>query len=341
MAEPLRIGIAGALGRMGRAIAAALEGRADAVVALGFDRPGTEGEPWLGASLGRPQDAAGCDVLVDFTTPAASTALAQAAAARGAPALVIGSTGWGEAEDMQIWNAAKAIPIVKSGNYSLGVNVLAGLVQQAARKLAAADWDIEVFEAHHRRKVDAPSGTALMLGEAAARGRQTELAAVQVRARDGITGARPEGAIGFSVLRGTAASSAQACGEFRRRGGDADSQPLGARPQPVRPGRRRRRALGRRQAAGPLRHDGRAGLPGLTMDAILSLDATAQLQALNAGRIGAAELLQLTRRRYEDGSTGRSMPSSSPTSTGRPSEPRRSTTTAPRAIRWGRWPACR
>jgi 4-hydroxy-tetrahydrodipicolinate reductase len=187
---------------MGRAIAAALEGRADAVVALGFDRPGTEGEPWLGASLGRPQDAAGCDVLVDFTTPAASTALAQAAAARGAPALVIGSTGWGEAEDMQIWNAAKAIPIVKSGNYSLGVNVLAGLVQQAARKLAAADWDIEVFEAHHRRKVDAPSGTALMLGEAAARGRQTELAAVQVRARDGITGARPEGAIGFSVMRG-------------------------------------------------------------------------------------------------------------------------------------------
>ena len=202
MAEPLRIGIAGALGRMGRAIAAALEGRADAVVALGFDRPGTEGEPWLGASLGRPQDAAGCDVLVDFTTPAASTALAQAAAARGAPALVIGSTGWGEAEDMQIWNAAKAIPIVKSGNYSLGVNVLAGLVQQAAGRLSAQDWDVEVFEAHHRRKVDAPSGTALMLGEAAARGRQSELAAVQVRARDGITGPRPQGAIGFSVMRG-------------------------------------------------------------------------------------------------------------------------------------------
>jgi 4-hydroxy-tetrahydrodipicolinate reductase len=202
MAEPLRIGIAGALGRMGRAIATALEARADAVVALGFDRPGTEGEPWLGASLGGPQDAAGCNVLIDFTTPSASVALAQAAAARGGPALVIGSTGWDEAEDMQIWTAAKAIPIVKSGNYSLGVNVLAGLVQQAARKLAVADWDIEVFEAHHRRKVDAPSGTALMLGEAAARGRQTELAAVQVRARDGITGARPEGAIGFSVMRG-------------------------------------------------------------------------------------------------------------------------------------------
>ena len=98
--------------------------------------------------------------------------------------------------------AARRVAIVKSGNYSLGVNVLAGLVQQAAQRLSANDWDIEVFEAHHRRKVDAPSGTALMLGEAAARGRQSELAAVQVRARDGITGPRPQGAIGFSVMRG-------------------------------------------------------------------------------------------------------------------------------------------
>jgi 4-hydroxy-tetrahydrodipicolinate reductase len=202
MTAPIRIGIAGALGRMGRAIAAALEGRPDAAVTVAFDRPGTEGQPWLASALGGPQDAAGCDVLIDFTTPAASVALAAAAAARKAPALVIGSTGWGETEDMQIWSAAKSIPIVKSGNYSLGVNVMAGLVQQAARRLAAQDWDIEVFEAHHRRKVDAPSGTALMLGEAAARGRQGELAAVQVRARDGITGPRPEGAIGFSVMRG-------------------------------------------------------------------------------------------------------------------------------------------
>ena len=202
MTQPLRIGIAGALGRMGRSIAAALEGRADAAATVGFDAPGTEGQAWGAWLLGGPQDAANCDVLVDFTTPAASVALAKAAAARGAPALVIGSTGWGETEDMQIWNAAKAIPIVKSGNYSLGVNVLAGLVQQAARKLSARDWDVEVFEAHHRRKVDAPSGTALMLGEAAARGRQSELAALQVRARDGVTGPRPDGAIGFSVMRG-------------------------------------------------------------------------------------------------------------------------------------------
>jgi 4-hydroxy-tetrahydrodipicolinate reductase len=202
MAEPLRIGIAGALGRMGGAIAAALDGRSDASLTLGFDRPGTEGQPWRSATLGAPQDAGECDVVIDFTTPAASVALAQAAAARGGPALVIGSTGWGETEDLQIWSAAKAITIVKSGNFSLGVNVLAGLVQQAAQRLSAQDWDVEVFEAHHRRKVDAPSGTALMLGEAAARGRQSELAAVQVRARDGITGPRPPGAIGFSVMRG-------------------------------------------------------------------------------------------------------------------------------------------
>ena len=198
---PVRIGIAGALGRMGRAIGVALDGRPDAVVSAVFDKPGTEGQPWGSVALGGPQDAANCDVLVDFTTPAASVALAQAAATRKAPALVIGSTGWGEAEDMQIWSAAKHIPIVKSGNYSLGVNVLAGLVRQAAQRLSAADWDVEVFEAHHKRKVDAPSGTALMLGEAAARGRQSELSAVQVRARDGITGPRPEGAIGFSVMR--------------------------------------------------------------------------------------------------------------------------------------------
>ena len=200
--NPVRIGVAGALGRMGRAIGGAVEGRTDAAVAVAFDRPGTEGQPWRGLTLGGPDVAARCDVLVDFTTPSASAVLAESAAARGSPALVIGATGWGEADDLRVFNASKRIPIVKSGNYSLGINVLAGLVQQAARRLPALDWDIEVFEAHHRRKVDAPSGTALMLGEAAARGRDIDLDAVQVRARDGITGPRPDGAIGFSVMRG-------------------------------------------------------------------------------------------------------------------------------------------
>jgi 4-hydroxy-tetrahydrodipicolinate reductase len=202
MSQPVRIGIAGALGRMGGALAKALDGRADAAVTFGFDKPGTEGQAWGALELGRAEDAAACDVLVDFTTPLASVALAEAAAARGGPALVIGATGWSEAEDLRIASASTRVAIVKSGNYSLGVNMLAGLVQQAARQLPASEWDVEVFEAHHRRKVDAPSGTALMLGEAAARGRQTELAAVQVRARDGVTGPRPDGAIGFSVMRG-------------------------------------------------------------------------------------------------------------------------------------------
>jgi 4-hydroxy-tetrahydrodipicolinate reductase len=202
MSQPVRIGIAGALGRMGAALAGALEGRADASVVLGFDRPGTEGQTSGALTLGRPEDVATCDVVIDFTTPAASVALAEAAAARGGPALVIGATGWSEAEEARVRAAAGRVAIVKSGNYSLGVNILAGLVRQAAARLAASEWDVEVFEAHHRRKVDAPSGTALMLGEAAARGRQTELAAVQVRGRDGVTGPRPEGAIGFSVMRG-------------------------------------------------------------------------------------------------------------------------------------------
>jgi 4-hydroxy-tetrahydrodipicolinate reductase len=201
MTAPVRIAIAGALGRMGRAIGGGLDGRSDAVVAAAFDRPGTEGQPWGAMTLGGPQDAAGCDVMIDFTTPAASVALAQAAAERGAPALVIGSTGWGEAEDLQIWSAAKRIAIVKSGNYSLGVNVMAGLVRQAAARLSASDWDVEVFEAHHRRKVDAPSGTALMLGEAAARGRGVGFGQARLAAREGITGPRPEGAIGFSAMR--------------------------------------------------------------------------------------------------------------------------------------------
>jgi 4-hydroxy-tetrahydrodipicolinate reductase len=116
------------------------------------------------------------------------------------PALVIGSTGFSDAQEAEVAAAAARVPIVKSGNYSLGVNLLLGLVRQAAKALPAA-YDIEVFEAHHKRKVDAPSGTALMLGEAAAEGRGEQLKDVEVRARDGITGARIEGQIGFSVLR--------------------------------------------------------------------------------------------------------------------------------------------
>jgi 4-hydroxy-tetrahydrodipicolinate reductase len=197
----VRLGIAGALGKMGRAVASLAETRSDVEITALFDRPGTEGEAAGGRTLGAAAIAADCDVVVDFTTGAASADLAAAAAARGGPALVVGSTGWSEADDVRLRAAAQRIAVVRSGNFSLGVNVLAGLVEQAARRLGAADWDVEVFEAHHRRKVDAPSGTALMLGEAAARGRSANLGEVMVPARQGLTGPRPGGAIGFAVMR--------------------------------------------------------------------------------------------------------------------------------------------
>ncbi|HTX50030.1 MAG TPA: 4-hydroxy-tetrahydrodipicolinate reductase [Caulobacteraceae bacterium] len=198
----LRIGLGGALGRMGQALAEVLAGRADAKLVAIYDRPDVVGQALGGLTLAEASAALpACDVAIDFSTPAASVAVAKLAAAAGRPALVIGATGWTEAEEAAVADAARRAPIVKSGNYSLGVNVLAGLVEQAARRLPAADWDIEIAEVHHRRKVDAPSGTALMLGEAAAVGRGVGLGQVRVRARDGITGPRPQGAIGFSSLR--------------------------------------------------------------------------------------------------------------------------------------------
>lgn len=198
MSAPIRIAIAGALGRMGQAISATLEGRDDAVVVARFDRPGATGEGLVTLD----EALAAADVVIDFTTPAASVALARAAAARGGPALVIGSTGLSGEDIGALGEAAHVVPMVQAGNFSLGVNMLMGLVTQAARALAAADYDIEIFEAHHRRKVDAPSGTALMLGEAAAEGRGVGLGQVRVSGRNGITGARRAGDIGFSVMRG-------------------------------------------------------------------------------------------------------------------------------------------
>ncbi|TCS10484.1 4-hydroxy-tetrahydrodipicolinate reductase [Caulobacter sp. BK020] len=197
------IALAGALGRMGQALARTLDGRGDAVVVARFDRPGAAGEGLV------ERDAAlkAADVAIDFTVPEASAALAEAAAAlvdtgSAAPALVIGSTGFSDDQNARIAAAATRVAIVKSGNYSLGVNMLMGLVRQAAAALPASDWDVEVYEAHHRRKIDAPSGTALMLGQAAADGRGVGLGQVADRGRDGMTGPRKEGAIGFAVVRG-------------------------------------------------------------------------------------------------------------------------------------------
>jgi len=181
-------GISGARGRMGRAVSQVLDAREDVVVATRFDR-------------GETPDLNLCDVVIDFSTPEASVELARACAERGGPALVIGSTGLSSEQDALIEAAAEKIAIVRSGNFSLGLNILIGLVEHAAQRLDGRDWDIEVLETHHRRKVDAPSGTALMLGEAAANGRGRDLDELKTAPYDGITGPREPGKIGFASLR--------------------------------------------------------------------------------------------------------------------------------------------
>ncbi|AZO06299.1 MULTISPECIES: 4-hydroxy-tetrahydrodipicolinate reductase [unclassified Mesorhizobium] len=198
MPQPLKIAIAGALGRMGRQMAETVAADPRLELVARFHRPGSMGE----GLVERDEALSLADVVIDFTTPAASAELAKACAARSGPALVIGSTGFTASELAAIAEAAKTIAIVRSGSYSLGLNMLTGLVEQAARALGHDDCDIEILEAHHRFKVDAPSGTALMLGEAAARGRGIELDDVARRARDGLVGPRGAGEIGFAVLRG-------------------------------------------------------------------------------------------------------------------------------------------
>lgn len=140
------------------------------------------------------------DVLVDFSAPAALEGNLDAAVAAGVP-IVIGTTGLEERHHFLCDAAADAVAVLQTGNTSLGVTLLAHLVREAASRLGE-DWDIEIVETHHRMKVDAPSGTALLLGEAAAKGRAVSLAEAAVRGRDGITGARQAGTIGFASLRG-------------------------------------------------------------------------------------------------------------------------------------------
>jgi 4-hydroxy-tetrahydrodipicolinate reductase len=140
------------------------------------------------------------DAIIDFTTPDSTVALA-ALAAQARIVHVIGTTGTAAADDAKLEAAARHAALVKSGNMSLGVNLLAALVKRAAASLGP-EFDIEVLEMHHNRKVDAPSGTALLLGNAAADGRKIALREHAVRSRDGHTGARKEGDIGFAALRG-------------------------------------------------------------------------------------------------------------------------------------------
>ena len=183
-----RIGIIGSEGRMGKALVEAIAA-AGATLAGGVD----QGDDV--AAL-----AAASDALVDFSHPDALEANLDAAVAAGVPILV-GTTGL---EERHLWlcdNAAQDIPVLQTGNTSLGVNMLVHLVREAALRLDA-DWDIEIVEMHHRRKIDAPSGTATMLGAAAAEAREIRLHEASERGRDGITGARVRGAIGFASLRG-------------------------------------------------------------------------------------------------------------------------------------------
>lgn len=212
MTDTIRFAIAGAAGRMGRTLVRIVHETPGCAVAGGLEAPGHKD---MGADLGVlagighinvPLESealeliARVDALIDFTTPATSVALA-ALAAQARIVHVVGTTGMSDADTAKIEAAARHATIVKSGNMSLGVNLLMGLAAQAAKALGE-DFDIEVVEMHHRHKVDAPSGTALMLAEAAAKARGHDLSAIRDRPRDGFTGARARGHIGMAALRG-------------------------------------------------------------------------------------------------------------------------------------------
>jgi 4-hydroxy-tetrahydrodipicolinate reductase len=204
--------VTGASGRMGRMLTALITASDQAHLAGAVERAG---HPWVGQDLGvagggpalgiavtdDPLEAfAKAQAVVDFTAPDATVEFA-ALAAQARAVHVIGTTGLEERHLARIAAAARHAVIVRAGNMSLGVNLLVGLTRKVAEALGP-DWDIEVVEAHHRMKVDAPSGTALMLGQAAADGRGVSLPDVRDSGRDGITGARRPGAIGFSAIRG-------------------------------------------------------------------------------------------------------------------------------------------
>ncbi|MCT4578415.1 4-hydroxy-tetrahydrodipicolinate reductase [Donghicola sp.] len=212
MSESIGIVITGASGRMGQMLVKTVNERGGVHLAGVVERAGHD---WVGQDLGvlmggtesgvivsdDPAAAfAGAQAVIDFTAPAATISFAKTAA-EAAAAHIIGTTGFTEDDLKALAEAGQGGVTIRAGNMSLGVNLLVQLTKKVAAALDE-DFDIEVIEAHHRRKVDAPSGTALMLGEAAAEGRGVALKDVEDRARDGITGERKRGDIGFSVIRG-------------------------------------------------------------------------------------------------------------------------------------------
>jgi 4-hydroxy-tetrahydrodipicolinate reductase len=205
--------VVGAAGRMGQTLIRTIQAMEGARLAGAVERPGS---PHVGRDAGELAGVgplgvavtddplpvfAKADGVLDFTSPAATVEFA-GYAAQARIVHVIGTTGLSDEDEAAILAAAAHATIVKSGNMSLGVNLLSVLVKQAAKALDATDFDIEIIEMHHRHKVDAPSGTALLLGAAAAEGRGVDLADKSVRVRDGHTGAREAGTIGFATLRG-------------------------------------------------------------------------------------------------------------------------------------------
>ena len=204
--------VTGASGRMGQMLVRMIAASGKARLVGCIER---SGHPWIGRDIGEAMGGAALGVsvsddpleafaraqaVVDFTAPAASVEFA-ALAAQARAVHVVGTTGLEAEHHRRLDLAAHHAVIIQAGNMSLGVNLLTRLTQKVAQALDA-DWDIEIVEAHHRMKVDAPSGTALMLGQAAAAGRGVRLEDARVSGRDGITGARDRGTIGFSAIRG-------------------------------------------------------------------------------------------------------------------------------------------
>ncbi len=207
-----KIAIVGCAGRMGQNLLQLVNDTDGCTVAGASERPGHD---WIGGDIGGYTGIddigvqvsgdpatlfAAADVVVDFTIPEATVMNAALAAEHGV-ALIAGTTGLTAAQEEAIVQAAEKAPIMRAANFSVGVNLLQQLTKRTAAILGE-DFDIEILEMHHRHKVDAPSGTALMLGYAAAEGRGVDHDAIAARGRDGITGARKAGDIGYAVLRG-------------------------------------------------------------------------------------------------------------------------------------------
>ncbi|WND03624.1 4-hydroxy-tetrahydrodipicolinate reductase [Temperatibacter marinus] len=206
MADRIHVGILGAMGRMGQELVQAVLKTKGLDLAAGSERedhrmvggaiPGTDAP-----LFSKAKDVfKASDVVIDFTSPG-NTAVHAALAGDTKTALIVGTTGISKDDDALLDEAGNLAVIIQAGNMSMGVNLLTALTRRVAKALDN-DWDIEVYEAHHRNKVDAPSGTALMLGEAAAAGRGVNHDDVCDRGRDGLTGARKRGAIGYSAMRG-------------------------------------------------------------------------------------------------------------------------------------------